>query len=388
MTTLTERAGRPSRAALLADTATVRGRTRPYLVGTAVATPPRVAQDDLWEFFRDHFAANPLAEKVWASSGIVSRHYAVDPRREPSTEWTTGERMRRYLTEALPLGRQAVTDALASAGIAPADLGLFAVASSTGHVTPGLDIRLSHELGMPANLRRVIIGHMGCHAAVPGLGTVAEYVAVHGRPALLLCVELASLHAQPKSPTLHAGSPTRDDLEQIVAHSLFADGAAAVVVAPSGRTFPAGGTANLEVLDVTALTDGSVSDHMGLLVTDHGFRMRLSPQVPEVLERHVTDLVTSLLSAHGHTLDDVDGWAIHPGGARILRVIADRLQLSEEAAAPSYDILREYGNCASPTVLMVLQRLLRTREIRPGKVVVALGFGPGLTLFAALLKAH
>ncbi|KLL11425.1 chalcone synthase [Protofrankia coriariae] len=353
-----------------------------------MATPPRVDQDDLWEFFREHFAANPLVEKIWASSGIVTRHYAVDPRKEPSTEWTTGERMRRYLTEALPLGRQAAADALTSAGLTPADLGLFAVASSTGHVTPGLDILLSHELGMPANMRRVIIGHMGCHAAVPGLGTVAEYVAVHGKPALLLCVELSSLHAQPKSPTLHAGNPTIEDFEQIVAHSLFADGAAAVVVAPFERAFSAGGTANLEVLDVTALTDGSVSDYMGLVVTDHGFRMRLSPQVPEVLERHVADLVTTLLAAHGHTLDDVDGWAIHPGGARILRVVADQLQLSEEATAPSYDILREYGNCASPTVLIVLQRLLRTREIRPGKVAVALGFGPGLTLFAALLKAH
>ncbi|WP_305775651.1 3-oxoacyl-[acyl-carrier-protein] synthase III C-terminal domain-containing protein, partial [Protofrankia sp. BMG5.30] len=100
------------------------------------------------------------------------------------------------------------------------------------------------------------------------------------------------------------------------------------------------------------------------------------------------DLVTTLLAAHGHTLDDVDGWAIHPGGARILRVVADQLQLSEEATAPSYDILREYGNCSSATVLIILQRLLRTREIRPGKVAVALGFGPGLTLFAALLKAH
>ncbi|WP_237702894.1 type III polyketide synthase [Candidatus Protofrankia datiscae] len=260
--------------------------------------------------------------------------------------------------------------------------------SCTGYVTPGLDILLSHELGMPANMRRVIIGHMGCHAAVPGLGTVSEYVAVHGKPALLLCVELSSLHAQPKSPTLHAGNPTIEDFEQIVAHSLFADGAAAVVVAPFERAFSAGGTTNLEVLDVTALTDGSVSDYMGLLVTDHGFRMRLSPQVPEVLERHVTDLVTTLLSTHGHTIDDVDGWAIHPGGARILRAVADQLQLSEEATAPSYDILREYGNCSSATVLIILQRLLRTREIRPGKVVVALGFGPGLTLFAALLKAH
>ncbi|AEH11477.1 3-Oxoacyl-(acyl-carrier-protein (ACP)) synthase III domain-containing protein [Candidatus Protofrankia datiscae] len=385
--TLTEQIDLPGTSIFLTDTPAVRNLTRPYIVGTAVATPPQVAQDDLWEFFRDHFAANPLAEKVWASSGIVSRHYAVDPRKEPTTEWTTGERMRRYLTEALPLGRQAAADALTSAGLTPADLGLFAVVSCTGYVTPGLDILLSHELGMPANMRRVIIGHMGCHAAVPGLGTVSEYVAVHGKPALLLCVELSSLHAQPKSPTLHAGNPTIEDFEQIVAHSLFADGAAAVVVAPDQQ--PASAVASqLEIVDVMASTDSSVSDYMGWLVTDHGFRMRLSPQVPEVLERHVTDLVTTLLSTHGHTIDDVDGWAIHPGGARILRAVADQLQLSEEATAPSYDILREYGNCSSATVLIILQRLLRTREIRPGKVVVALGFGPGLTLFAALLKAH
>ncbi len=144
----------------------------------------------------------------------------------------------------------------------------------------------------------------------------------------------------------------------------------------------------LEIVDVMASTDSSISEYMCWLVTDHGFRMRLSAKVPQVLERHVAGLVTDLLTAHGYTSDDVDGWAVHPGGARILRVVAEQLQLSDEAIAPSYDILREYGNCSSATVLIVLQRLLQTREIRPGKVVVALGFGPGLTLFAALLKAH
>jgi predicted naringenin-chalcone synthase len=122
-------------------------------------------------------------------------------------------------------------------------------------------------------------------------------------------------------------------------------------------------------------------------VTDSGFRMRLSAQVPDVIRENVGGLVEDLLAKNGVDRADVDGWAIHPGGSRILRHVAKELKITDEEIAPSFDILREYGNCSSPTVLMVLQHMLRTRPIRPGKAVVLLGFGPGLTLFAALLKA-
>ncbi len=390
MTTLTERIEIDPLdvSTFLPHSSTSRRLATPHIAGTGVATPQRVDQVDLWDFFRSHFADHPLAAKLWDSSGIASRHYAIDPRKEDITEWSTGERMRRYVTEAIPLGRRAVQDALASANLQPSELGLFAVASCTGHVVPGLDILLSHDLKMAPDLRRIIVGHMGCHAAIPGLGTVSEYVAVNGRPALLLCLELTSLHAQPKSVTLHAGTPTIEDFEQIVAHSLFADAAAAVVVTPSGGASSAISSPRLEIVDVAVVTDSSVSDHMGWFITDHGFRMRLSSRVPEVIERDVADVVADLLTKHGLAHEEVDGWAVHPGGARILRAVADRLHLTEEAIAPSFEVLREYGNCSSPTVLIVLQRLLQTRKIRPGKAVVALGFGPGLSIFAVLLKAR
>jgi len=389
VTTLTERTEiAPSDlSTLLPEYPSTRRLATPYIAGTSVATPQRIDQTDLWDFFQDHFADNPLAAKVWDSSGIASRHLAIDPRKEAVVEWSTGERMRRFLTEAFPLGRRVVVDALASAHLAPRDLGLFAVVTCTGHVVPGLDVLLSHDLKMAPDLRRINVGHMGCHAAIPGLGAVSEYVAVNSKPALLLCLELTSLHTQPKSETLHAGTPTVDDFEQIVAHSLFADGAAAVVVTPSGGSSSTGAP-SLEIVDIAAVTDSSVSDHMAWNITDHGFRMRLSARVPDVLERNVADIVDDLLAKHGLARDDVDGWAVHPGGARILRGVADRLHLSEEAIAPAFEVLREYGNCSSPTVLIVLQRLLQTRQVRPGKAVVALGFGPGLTIFAALLRAH
>ncbi len=388
MTTLTERIDLPSAATLLPDEPrTVRRLALPRIVGTAVAAPPRCPQDDLWDTFRTHFADNPVAKKVWDSSGIASRHYAVDPRAEPVTEWSTEERMQRYMAEAHPLGRRAVSEALRSAGLEPGDLGLFAFATNTGHAAPGVDILVAQDLGMAPDLRRLVIGHMGCHAAVPGLGAVSEYVATNSRPALLLCLDLGSLHVQPESPTVHAGNPTIEDLEQIIAHSLFGDAAAAVVVAPAGQAFPASGVPSLDVLGIAATSNNSVSDHMALRVTDHGFRMRLSPRVPDVIKANVGDLVAGLLARNGVDRADVDGWAVHPGGAQILRNVASELEISEEEMAPSYDVLRDYGNCASPTVLVVLHHMLRTRPIRPGKAVVLITFGPGLTLFAALLKA-
>jgi predicted naringenin-chalcone synthase len=109
--------------------------------------------------------------------------------------------------------------------------------------------------------------------------------------------------------------------------------------------------------------------------------MGLSPRVPAVLAKHVREAVTGLLGRHGLTLSDVDGWAVHPGGPRILDVVAGRLDLAPGAMAESRAVLREHGNCSSPTVLLVLDRIRR----REARTVVLLAFGPGLTLYAALL---
>jgi predicted naringenin-chalcone synthase len=117
-------------------------------------------------------------------------------------------------------------------------------------------------------------------------------------------------------------------------------------------------------------------------VGDTGFRMGLSPRVPAVLARHVRDTVTGLLDRHGLRCSDVDGWAVHPGGPRILDVVGGRLELPATALADSRAVLREHGNCSSPTVLMVLDRIRR----RAARHVVVLAFGPGLTLYAALLS--
>ena len=343
------------------------------VVGMGHALPAAFSQEAVWHgFFAEHYRDVRLAEQLFTNSGVRTRHTVANPVDEDLSRWGTGARMERYLAEALPLGKDAVAGALAGAGIAAADVGLFTVASCTGYVTPGVDIRLARDLGMSDRVRRLFVGHMGCYAALPGLGAVADFTVARDRPSVLLCLELTSLHIQP---------PTAD-VDQVVAHALFADAAAAVVLEP-GRT----GTPGYEVLDVVAHTDVSTAEHMTWDVTDLGFRMGLSPRVPAVLARHVRGVVDGLLDEHGLTGADVDGWAVHPGGRRILEVAQRRLELPPGALDDSYGVLADHGNCSSATVLLVLERMRAAGTVRPGRHAVAMAFGPGLTLYAALLRA-
>ncbi|THV23479.1 type III polyketide synthase [Glycomyces paridis] len=338
------------------------------IAGIGAALPPAHRQGDLWdEVFRWHFSRSRVAQRIFTASEVRSRHTATAPSElRTVANWSTGDRMRRYGEAAPPLALEAARAALDAAVTDPAETGLLIVASCTGYGTPGLDIALADGLPLAPDSRRLFVGHTGCHAALPALATAADYVAAHGRPALVLCIELTSLHVQPAS----------HDPEQMVTHALFGDAAAAVVLRPD--TAP-----GLRVVDVAARTDTTRSDHMTWDITDLGFRMGLAPEVPDALESQVGPLVKDLLSRNGMDLSDVAAWAVHPGGPRILDAVEDGLGLPPEALATSRTVLAEHGNCSSPTVLLVLDSLLHAGAATGP--TVALAFGPGLTLYAALL---
>ncbi|MDN5917070.1 MAG: type III polyketide synthase [Pseudonocardia sp.] len=344
-----------------------------YLTGLGTSFPgPALSQDDIWDgYFAARSGGDPVARRIFSSAGVKRRHAAVNPLVEDVSGWSTGERMRRYAIESVPMGKEAVGAALDDSRLAASDVGLLEVVSCTGYSTPGLDIRVAADLGLPPDAQRLVVGHMGCYAAIPGLGTVADFVVSRGRPAVALCCELTSLHVQPAD----------GDRGQVVSHALFGDAAAALTLVPE----PVDGA--LEVLDVAAVTDPSTSDHMTWEVTDLGFRMGLSPEVPGVLARHVHAMVSGLLDRNGLRIGDVDGWAVHPGGPRILDVVAERLDLPAGALDASRAVLAERGNCSSATVLLVIDALRSAGLPRPGRACVALAFGPGLTLYAALLRA-
>jgi predicted naringenin-chalcone synthase len=337
------------------------------VAGIGSAVPMEARQDEAWDlFFSEHYEGSPVAERLWRRSGVERRHGVVVPWKEDVTGWGTEARMERFIEEARPLGADAVRNCLSRAGLAPDDVDVLTVVSCTGYASPGLDVLVARDLAMREDLHRLHVGHMGCYAGLPGLATLADAATAREAVGVLLCLELSSLHVQPPS----------EDVDQIVAHALFSDAAAAVAVRPGGP--------GLEVLDVVARTAPELADLMAWDLTDHGFRMGLSPRVPRALGPLAHDAVGELLTRHGVTAPEVAGWAIHPGGPRIVDAIARTLGLSEEDLGPSRSVLREYGNCSSPTVFLVLQRMLEARPPSPGDALVAVAFGPGLTVAAAL----
>jgi predicted naringenin-chalcone synthase len=170
-------------------------------------------------------------------------------------------------------------------------------------------------------------------------------------------------------------------MEQVVAHALFSDAVSAVVMEPPAE----GQDGGLALVDVAACTVADAASLMTWSVTDNGFRMTLDRHVPDVLAAHVGPAVDDLLARNQLGRGDVAAWAVHPGGPRILDVVADRLGLADDDLAASRHVLAEHGNCSSATLLLVLAEL--RRRARPaGAPVVAMAFGPGLTLYACLLR--
>ncbi|MDP9221221.1 MAG: type III polyketide synthase [Actinomycetota bacterium] len=332
--------------------------------------PTPFDHQSLWdEHFAERYPASPLAARLWQTVGVKTRHAVIDPRVEDVSSWPTSRRMTRFTDEVGPLGRAAVERALRDAGVAAAQVGLFAVVSCTGFGAPGPDVTLARDLGMDPGVRRLAINGMGCYAALPALASAADFVRAQGKVAVVLCVELTSLHAQPPEPA---------DIEQLVAHALFADAAAAVVLTPNA--------AGLQVVDVAAAVAPDTTNEMTWAITDTGFRMRLSAGVPDVLAHQVGPLVERLLADQQLNPADVKHWAIHPGGPRILDAAVQALDLADSAVDVSRRVLERFGNCSSATVLLVLDELRNTRPLQDGEHVIAMTFGPGLTIYAALLR--
>jgi len=241
--------------------------------------------------------------------------------------------------------------------------------SCTGFHAPGFDSVLIKEVGLSRGVARTHVGFMGCHGLLNGLRVANAFLGSDPAACVLLCaVELCSLHHQ-----------YGWDAEKIVANALFADGAGALV----GVAGPAGGAVDSYRVVATGstLVDDS-EDAMGWRIGDHGFEMILSPRVPDLIARHVRPWLERWLAGQGLTIETVGSWAVHPGGPRILSSFGEATGLDRAALEPSYRVLAEYGNMSSPTVLFILNRLLSAGAARP---CVAIAFGPGLAVEAALL---
>lgn len=308
--------------------------------------------------------------RIVAGSRIERR--ALVRRVEETIDLSTGERMRAFEQEAPRLALPAARRALRRAGIDPGAITDLVVVTCTGFAAPGLDVALIDALNLSPSTRRLQVGFMGCFGAICGLRAAAGACAADpAATALLVCVELCSLHVR-RDP----------DPQNLVASALFADGAAAAVVA--GERSPvlqeqgrraAGG--------VAPITPGSsmLLAGRGLMtwrVTDTGFAMTLGREVPERLRASIGRVVSPIDPARR-------ALAVHPGGAAILDAVDDALGLGGGGGIrEARDVLRDHGNMSSPSVLFVLDRLRRDRLDRPVQLVA---FGPGLSVESAFVGA-
>ncbi|MFC8680597.1 type III polyketide synthase [Microbacterium ureisolvens] len=357
-------------------------------IGTAVPST-RIAQGVARDIFAAQEGVDRLAQRliraVFDASAIEHRHTVLrefapaavadpaDPAAFSDADGrllspTTGARNERYIAAAPELTAAAARRALLDGGVDPAAVTHIVTVSCTGLFAPGPDYRLVRDLGLSPTVERVNVGFMGCAAALPALRVATALAAT--RPdavVLVVCTELCTLHLRPSS-----------DPQQIVASSVFADGAAAAIVTAD----PAAGRPGGLELDRfgTALTDEGETD-MVWTIGDNGFEMILSAEVPRIIGREIRGAVGRFLGDD----DPPEVWAVHPGGRSVLDRVEGGLDLPPDALTASRAVLRDFGNMSSATILFILETLLRDEAIADGARVAGLAFGPGLTVESALM---
>jgi predicted naringenin-chalcone synthase len=325
----------------------------------------------------------PAMETLYRKTGVHKRHSTLittSTNGQPATQSffpvaaapadrgpTTQTRMREYESAAQDLAAEAATVAMQNSGTAAHEVAHLITVSCTGFHAPGVDVGLIDRLSLNQEVSRTHIGYMGCHGALNGLRIASALSSAHaGHRVLLCCVELCSLHHQYDA-----------DPQQMVANALFSDGAAAVIGCSSDNN-----SEPWRVVDQFSCVLPDTADLMSWRIGDHGFVMRLSPQVPRVIEQTLRPWLAEHLSRHSLYVDDIHSWAIHPGGPRILTACADSLGIDHAFLEPSRHVLADFGNMSSPTVLFILDQLRAREDSLP---CIALAFGPGLTIEAALI---
>lgn len=278
---------------------------------------------------------------------------------------TTRERMELYEAYTGPLACDAARTALDQAGVEPRNITHLVTVTCTGFYAPGFDFALMEGLKLGRETQRIQVGFMGCHGALNGLRAARALTGADASAQVLLCaVELCSLHYY-----------YRWNAQKMIANALFADGAAALVGTARGP----GDCWKLHASGSYLFPDSA--DAMTWTLGDHGFEMTLSRHVPNLIEKNLRPWLSGWLERHGFTLEQIGSWAIHPGGPKVLSAAVEALALQPHHVVASREILADFGNMSSTTLLFIIERMQQRKAKLP---CVALGFGPGLTAEVAL----
>jgi alkylresorcinol/alkylpyrone synthase len=344
------------------------------IAATATALPPHTITRDDVKYYMGRVFDIP-ERRLEAMMSIVDnaqvhkRHsiFPIEYTVEPRALYQTNQ---EYIEHAVKLGQEAAEKCLHRAAIRPDEVDLIITVSCTGFMIPSLDAHLINLMGFRSNVRRMPFTELGCAAGAMALGRAADFLKAHpGGNVLIIAVELPSLTFQ------------RKDISQanLISSILFGDGAAAVLV--TGRQV---GGPKIMVSETYTFPDSLGA--MGFDLRDSGFHILLAKDVPEMIGDKIRELVDGFLERHGKKFQDIKGWILHPGGARLLGNVEIALGLTKCQTQPSWDILSNVGNLSSATILFILQEWLEKRPLKPGDYALAAAFGPGFSAEFLLLQ--
>ena len=346
--------------------------THAYINRITTAVPEYEVHDYFLRFATASLEALPKHQAIFRrmadKAGIKTRYSCIEPADDPRGPVVdtagifrrgafpgTAERMDMYESAAADLAMRAI-DRLDMGDMRTSVTHLI-VASCTGLSAPGLDLEIVHRAGLSPSVERTLIGFMGCYAAINAL-KMAHHI-VRSEPSarvLVVNCELTTLHLK-----------ETDDLERLLTFCLWGDGCSAALVTAEAT--------GIRLDRFKALLARDARDLMTWNVRNDGFDMVLSGRVPATIQAVLADNVSAIL--HGDSADEIDLWAVHPGGRSVLDAVQRTLSLGPEALAPSRDVLRAYGNMSSATVMFVLARMLE--DGAAGDKGCGMAFGPGLT---------
>ncbi|MGA3194080.1 MAG: 3-oxoacyl-[acyl-carrier-protein] synthase III C-terminal domain-containing protein [Terriglobales bacterium] len=346
------------------------------IVSTASAFPKHYYSQDmllaaLQQFWGDRIENPNVLRRLHRHVGVDGRYLSL-PKEEYLTMKTWGEANKHWIRTAVELGEQVVAGALEGARLDGSNLGAFFFTSVTGICSPSIDALLINKMGLCRNIRRVPIFGLGCVAGAAGISRAADYVKAYpDQVAIVLSVELCSLTLQ------------REDISManLISSGLFGDGAAAVIVAGAncGLTGPT-------ILATRSVFYPNTEEMMGWDISEKGFRIVLSREVPNLVRNNLAHDVDEFLATRGLTRADIGSWALHTGGPKILEATAEALGLNNGQLDVSWECLRRTGNLSSASVLVVLNEVMKNRRPAPGTLGILAAMGPGFCSEFVLLE--
>jgi alkylresorcinol/alkylpyrone synthase len=312
-----------------------------------------------------------ILDRLHSRMGVDGRHLSL-PLEDYTRLSSWGETNSHWIRVAQELGEVAIDKALAQAGFSRRKLGALFFVSVTGVASPSIDARLINRMGLPVNIKRIPIFGLGCVGGAAGIARAADYVLAHpDEAAVMLSVELCSLTWR------------RDDVSvaNLIASGLFGDGAAAVVV--SGESLVADGP---EIIATRSVFYPDTEDMMGWDISEDGFRIVLSPDVPSLVLRHLGKDVDDFLRANNLCKCDIETWIMHTGGPKVLQATQSALNLPDGALANSWNCLRRVGNLSSASVLLVLEEFMTSKRPTAGSYGLLAAMGPGFCSELVLVR--